>query len=258
MTGIGVRTIFRRRGAARGAGWRALVPAVAAAAGLLIAASAATADGTDLRSSRSVQLSQLVAQRQQEVHSLQERDQVLRQAVADAAAVAGAGDARVDEAYARAEVLGDPAGLLPVTGAAVTVQLDDAPKPPAGETLPGDPSPDMLVVHQQDVQAVVNALWAGGARAMTIMGKRVVATTAVRCVGNTLLLQGQVYSPPFTVTAVGNPARLTKALNDSPTVAIYRQYVDAYGLGYTVSEHAKVTLPGYQGSLRLHYAKAAG
>jgi len=34
---------------------------------------------------------------------------------------------------------------------------------------------------------VVNALWAGGAEAMTIMGVRVISTSAVRCVGNTLL-----------------------------------------------------------------------
>ena len=108
------------------------------------------------------------------------------------------------------------------------VTLDDAPHPDSGRTLPGDPNPDLLVVHQQDVQAVVNALWAGGARAMQIMDQRVIATSAVRCVGNTLLLHGVVYSPPYVITAVGDPTALRHALDASPDVQIYKQYVSAY------------------------------
>ena len=81
----------------------------------------------------------------------------------------------------------------------MTVALDDAPPQARSRPLPPgipSPTPDDLVVHQQDIQGVVNALWAGGAEAMTLMGQRVIATTAVRCVGNTLLLHGAVYSPP--------------------------------------------------------------
>ena len=70
---------------------------------------------------------------------------------------------------------------------------------------PGGSGPDDLVVHQQDVQAVVNALWRGGADGVQIMDQRLIATSAVRCVGNTLILQGRVYSPPYTITAVGDP-----------------------------------------------------
>src|SRR3569833_1449764 len=84
----------------------------------------------------------------------------------------------------------------------------------------GDPSPDDLVVHQQDVQAVGNALWAGGATGMQIMDQRLISTSAVRCVGNTLILQGVVYSPPFRITATGAPDRLRAALDASPEIQI--------------------------------------
>ena len=87
--------------------------------------------------------------------------------------------------------------------------LADAPRS-ADRVLPEDASPDDLVVHQQDVQAVVNALWPGGAEAMQIMDQRVITTSAVRCVGNTLILQGRVYSPPFQITAIGDPQRLPR------------------------------------------------
>ncbi|CAO5172861.1 exported hypothetical protein [Frankia sp. AiPs1] len=136
--------------------------------------------------------------------------------------------------------------LAAVRGPAVSVELDDAPPSSRGGGYPTGvrtPGPDDLVVHQQDVQAVVNALWSGGAEAMSIMDRRVTARTAVRCVGNTLLLQGQVFSPPFRITAIGDVAEMRTRLRDDPQVTIYRQYVDAYHLGYRVSEAPEATLP---------------
>ena len=74
-----------------------------------------------------------------------------------------------------------PGGLTAVHGPAVTVSLTDASSP-APRHPPGF-HPEDVVVHQQDVQAVVNALWRGGAEAMMIQDQRVIATSAVRCVG---------------------------------------------------------------------------
>jgi uncharacterized protein YlxW (UPF0749 family) len=142
-----------------------------------------------------------------------------------------------------------------VRGNGLTVVLDDAPRRPDG-SLPDDARPDDVIVHQQDVQSVVNALWAGGADAMTVMGQRMIATGAVRCVGNTLLLYGRTYSPPFRITALGDSARLRRALDDEPGVRLYRQAVAYFGLGYEVKDEREVTLPGYDGPLRLSYAQA--
>lgn len=88
------------------------------------------------------------------------------------------------------------------------------------------------------------------------MDQRVIATSAVRCVGNTLILQGVVYSPPYVVTAVGDPARLRGALAAEPGVQIYQQYVDAYGLRLDVRTHRSLTLPPFEGTLALRYARA--
>lgn len=95
---------------------------------------------------------------------------------------------------------------------------------------------DNYVVHQQDVEAVVNALWTGGAESMEIMDQRVLANSAVICSGTVLMLQGKKYSPPFTISAIGPVDRMINALNNSDAVTIYKQYVDAYGLGYDVQE----------------------
>ena len=103
----------------------------------------------------------------------------------------------------------------------------------ADRVLPEGTSPDDVVVHQQDVQGVVNALWAGGAEAMQIMDQRVVATSAVRCVGNTLILQGRVYSPPYDDHRRRRPrAAGRRRSTTSPGVGLYRYYVDTFGLVY--------------------------
>src|SRR5262249_55282869 len=113
-----------------------------------------------------------------------------------------------------------------------------------------------VVVHQQDVQSVVNALWAGGAEAMTIMGVRVISTSAVRCVGNTLLLHGRVYSPPFRIAAIGGADRMRAQLDSDPGVRAFQDAVAAFGLGYTVEPSNDISAPPFTGSVGLDYAQA--
>ena len=157
---------------------------------------------------------------------------------------------RVSSARAAANALRAPAGLTAVHGPGVRVRLTDAPRDADGN-YPTGVDPDNLVVHQQDVQSVVNALWAGGAEAMTIMGQRVLNTTAVRCIGNTLLLGGRTYSPPFVITAIGDGDAMTAAIRAEPGVALFLHYVSRYGLGFSVQGLDDVTLPGYQGVVRM-------
>jgi uncharacterized protein YlxW (UPF0749 family) len=229
----------------------ALVPLTALAAGLLFATSASTAQGTDLRADRRLQLTELIARERSGVARLERQAAELREQVQEQSVAAAAEDSRVAAAQAAAE-LEEAAGLVAVTGPAVTVELDDAPRRPGRPELSADP--DDLVVHQQDVQAVVNALWAGGAEAMTLMGQRIVSTSAVRCVGNTVILHGQVYSPPFVITAVGEPTEMRRSLDSDPGVAYFRTFVDRFGLGYTVRTEREVELPAYTGPLELPHA----
>ncbi|MEW1960177.1 DUF881 domain-containing protein [Kineococcus sp. NPDC059986] len=227
---------------------RAGVFVVLAAAGLLFATSALTAGGTDLRS-ESADLGSVVAQRSRENAQRAAQVATLRAEVdtlsRDAATSPGS-DPLEDPG------LGTASGALAVQGPGLTVTLDDAPD----TERPAGASPDDLVVHQQDVEGVVNALWNGGAEAMMVMDQRIVSTSAVRCVGNVLVLQGRTYSPPYRITALGDVPRLRAALDASAEISIYREYVAAYGLGYQVSTGQDLQLPAFDGTTRLTYARA--
>ncbi len=235
-------------------GWRWVLPVTLAVTGLVVVAGAHTAAGTDLRGDEQTRLVDLVVEQNARVDAITADVDALRRAV-DAAAAAQR-DGRVgDELAQRVVSLGQVVGVHPARGQGLRVALDDASVPESG--VPEGFAPDDYVVHQQDVQGVVNALWAGGAEAIQVMDQRIVATSAVRCVGNTLILQGRVYAPPFTITAIGPPDRLSRALDAAPSVQVYRQWADLVGLGFDVEELDAVSLPGYEGSLDLTFARAA-
>ncbi|AXG78931.1 DUF881 domain-containing protein [Streptomyces paludis] len=235
---------------------RLLTGAVFALAGLIFVTSFNTARGTNIRTDASLlKLSDLIHERDRKNAELGDSTAAVRRKI-DALVSRDHGSSEAEEARLRA--LETSAGTEPLTGQGLTVTLNDAP--PNAVANPGypDPQPNDLVIHQQDLQAVVNALWQGGAEGIRVMDQRLISTSAVRCVGNTLILQGRVYSPPYKITAVGDRGALRKALDDSPAIQNYQLYVKAYGLGWRVEERSKETLPGYTGTVELHYAQPVG
>ncbi|HET7477608.1 MAG TPA: DUF881 domain-containing protein [Dermatophilaceae bacterium] len=242
-----------RRRRQRLLGWRAVVPLVAALAGVLFGTSARLSGGADLRTKDTTDLADAARNLNRTVERRAATVAALQAEVGELTAKAAPGNRELRDLTARSEQLSTAVGIRPVAGPAVTVALDDAHRTAA--SLPDGFTADDIVVHQQDVQSVVNALWRGGAEAMQLMDQRVISSSAVRCVGNTLLLQGRVYSPPYTITAVGDVPRMLSELETDPQVSIYRQYVDVLGLGYTVTTAERSSLPAYEGSLGFRYAQ---
>jgi uncharacterized protein YlxW (UPF0749 family) len=235
--------------------WGALVPVVALLAGLLFATSGRAAYGTDLRGGEVTELSGLIDQRESLIARQTDQLGDLQRQVERLTEQAASRNGDVAAAQTAAEAGSVSAAVVPLTGPGVVITLDDAPTRPDG-SLPVNARPDDLVIHQSDVQAVVNAVWAAAADGVAIMDERLIATSAVRCVGNTLLLQGRTYSPPFIVAAIADPAVVRAQLAVSPQVAVFQQAVEAYGLTFTVRERPTVELPAYDGPLDLEFATA--
>jgi uncharacterized protein YlxW (UPF0749 family) len=241
------REAQRARNRERSRAGRLATAAVCLVAGLLVTVSAWNARGTDLRPGRNTDLVSLVQSQSRRNTELAERLSAVRQDVDQLTRDGGQGSDLQPQLDRQASA----AGLRAVVGPAVTVTLDDAPETVAADGVDAD----LLVVHQQDIQAVVNALWSGGAEAMTIQGQRVISTTGVKCVGNTVVLHGIPYAPPYVISALGDQTRLLAALAQSSYVRIYRQYVDAYGLQYQERVSARAQFPAHLGSLDLEYAQ---
>lgn len=249
--------------------WRAAPLVVCVIAGVLFGTAHASSQGKDI-DNRSVALSAVVKDAETRVAAAAAQAQALQDQV-DAAA-AGDLSPQVEAVRQQASALDAAAGLTALSGPGLRVALSDAPRDADGN-YPAGVDPDDLVVHQQDVQSVVNALWAGGAEAMMIMDQRVLTTSAVRCIGNTLLLQGRTYSPPFVITAIGDPDRMREMMAAEPGVRLFQKYVDKFDLGFEIDERRGSstaagsagasadgsdvwTVPAYDDPIRLATARA--
>jgi uncharacterized protein YlxW (UPF0749 family) len=196
----------------------------------------------------SYRLSDLIADQQRTSRQLQAEVEDLRRRVeSERQAAAPSGDTRSQSAL---DSVGAAVGLAEVRGAGLKVTLDDAATP---DTAPGSDVND-FVIHSQDLQSVVNALWRAGATAVAIDGQRLVATSAVLCVGNTLLLNGTVQSPPYVALAVGAGKEPFEA---DALVRRLHQDADTFGLRFSVDRADKLDLPGFAGPTTPRYASPA-
>lgn len=201
----------------------------------------------EARLPRQYRLAALIERQQRTAGQLRSEVEQLRDEVAAASLGPDANAADARSQSLRASQLA--AGLIALRGPGMRVELADS-------SLKDSPSGDIndLVIHSSDVQAAVNALWRSGAEAVAINGERLVSTTAVLCVGNTLLLNGTVHSPPYVISALG--ADRNKFEADDLMVRL-REDANAYGLKLSVRSIGSLLIPAYDGSTEPKYARAS-
>ena len=214
--------------------------AVSLAAGLLgfLAVQAASQPReAPTRGIRRLEIVDLIRQQDQRVRALRTEVRSLRRDLAEASRM-GPATAEVRATAAEVDELAAMAGGGGLSGPGVVVTLDDSDlsRSPSGD-------PNDLVIHEQDIQTVVNALWRAGAEAVAVAGHRLTSASAVRCAGNTLLLHGTVQSPPYEIVAIGDPVALRDSLAGGPGIDRVLAAAGAFGLRYVVEE-GTVRIPG--------------
>ncbi|MFC6041654.1 DUF881 domain-containing protein [Nocardioides hankookensis] len=241
----------QRPASPRGRLWRLGTPLVVIACGGLFVVSANNSQGTDLRPGRYTDLASLVQDEADGYDDLRGRVAALDAQVNMLSTAVS--DRDVNRYQRKIEQLRDPAGLVERRGPGVTIVLTDAPEDVINSTT-GDVNP--LLVHQQDIQAVVNALWKGGATAVTIQGQRIVSTTGIKCFGSSVQLQGVPFPPPYVIQAVGDQVALQAAVDADQYVAAYREDAEDpdISVGWDMQVDGDVKAPAYDGLTDLSYA----
>jgi len=141
------------------------------------------------------------------------------------------------------------AGTTPMSGRGVEVRLSDSRRGHKAER-----DRESLSVHDVDLQLVVNALWAAGGEAMAVNGQRLVATSPIRAAGETITVNFRPLVPPYTVEVIGVDK---KQFEHSAVARRFRQWVEDYGLGFSVKARSKIVVPAYAGTLQLSSARPA-
>jgi uncharacterized protein YlxW (UPF0749 family) len=180
---------------------------------------------------------------QRQAGTLQRRTEALRRS---ALARSDAGQ----DARRELDRAADAAAAASVRGSAAIVTVDDA------RTSGGAAAQQDGHIYDQDLQRLVNGLWAAGATAVAVNGQRMTATTAIRSAGDAILVDYRPLSPPYTVTALGGHG-LDTAFAGSPAGRAFRTLKATFGIRYDIRQEDDVRLPAAP-ALRLRYARTEG
>jgi uncharacterized protein YlxW (UPF0749 family) len=145
-------------------------------------------------------------------------------------------------------------GLAPLHGPGLTITMHDGKDP-------NDPADHSLgwIVHYQDLQDVVNLLWAHGAEAIAVNQQRVVPATSFFYAGiNLLINNANRLSSPYVITVLGDPPSLIAGLNDPNQLTELKSRSRSYNLGLGWQRVARLTVPTYDATFVLKYAQPVG
>lgn len=136
------------------------------------------------------------------------------------------------------QALSAMSGVTDLKGEGIVITLNDGTK-----TSDASVRSDTLV-HDSDLLTVVNELKAAGAEAISINGQRIIATSAIRCVGPVIQVNYQKVAAPFEIKAIGNAQYLESAMTIKNGVV---DLLKEYGVSVTVSRQNNVEIPKYEG-----------
>jgi uncharacterized protein YlxW (UPF0749 family) len=142
------------------------------------------------------------------------------------------------------------AGLIPLTGTGIVLQLEDSLDPVAPDSNDAD-----YLVGARDLRVIIEELWDAGAQAVAVNGERITPTTAIIDIGPSILVNSAYLIPPYQVTALG-PEDLYTRLSASPGfVDFVRARAQGYGIRVSFAEPETVDIPAFAGTVTLRYAR---
>ncbi|WP_114854750.1 DUF881 domain-containing protein [Brachybacterium sp. YJGR34] len=191
-------------------------------------------------------LEQEVLQTREEADELEARQEDLEGQVAEAqGAVLEGSDTEASERLGDFEAAGAAVAL---TGPGTVLVLDDSAPLPAS---PGVEEGTVNRVTDGDLQIAVNGLWAAGAEAIAVNGQRLSSTSAIRTAGSAVLVDFRPLSPPYRITALGDPEQLHAAVDDGETGAYLEEISTRFGVRTSWEDGEELTVPARSpGSLR--------
>ena len=125
-------------------------------------------------------------------------------------------------------------GAVAATGPGLRIVTDNASD---GATGAGG---DILDV---DLQVLVNGLWEAGAEAVAINGNRLGSLSAIRTAGRAITVNYNSLTPPYVVTAIGDPDTLEATFAETPGGQAWFDLESNYGIQFEMDTVDEIALP---------------
>lgn len=142
------------------------------------------------------------------------------------------------------------AGLIPLRGTGIVLQLEDSLQPVAGDTTETD-----YLVGSRDLRTVIDELWLAGAEAIAVNGERITPTSSLVDIGTSILVNSAYLAPPYQITALGPDDLYDRLAGEPGFTDFVRARVEAYGIRLSFAEPGSVDLPAFAGTVSLRYSR---
>jgi len=129
------------------------------------------------------------------------------------------------------------AGLTRLSGPGIVITLDDSKE---SSTLVDS------IVHAADLRDVVNLLWGSGAEAIAINDERIISSTAIDCIVNTILINNTRISNPFIVKAIGDGSEMYNRVSNKNILSDLHNR-KSNGLVFKVEKNNQIILSAFTG-----------
>jgi uncharacterized protein YlxW (UPF0749 family) len=124
------------------------------------------------------------------------------------------------------------AGYAAVRGEGVKITLDNAP----GGDQDG-------VVRDEDLATLVDGLWAAGAEAISINGRRLTVTSGIRTAGSAILVHDSALRPPYVVLAIGDSNTLQSRFVETSSGSAFLGLRSRFGFVFRMQNEKQLRLP---------------
>jgi uncharacterized protein YlxW (UPF0749 family) len=142
------------------------------------------------------------------------------------------------------------AGLIPLSGTGIVLQLEDSTEPPAPDANASD-----YLVGAHDLRTIVEELWAAGAEAIAVNGERLTPTTAIIDVGPSILANAAYLAGPYQITAIGPDDLYAHLSASAGFIDFIKTRASGFGIKVSVAQPETVDMPAFAGTVTLRYAR---
>lgn len=138
----------------------------------------------------------------------------------------------VDDARTMLQDVQRSSGLAELSGAGIVVYVYDA----------ADGATKEQRVSDRDVRDIVNELYSASAVGLAVGGERLIATSSIKTVGTTLLVNGTpTNTNPIEIRAIGDSDILTSSLE------LIKNSLEPWGIRFEIHKMDSLTLPVFRG-----------
>ena len=143
------------------------------------------------------------------------------------------------------------AGLIPLRGTGIVLQLEDSLQPVAADATEAD-----YLVGSRDLRAVIDELWLAGAEAIAVNGERITPTSSLVDIGTSILVNSAYLAPPYQITAIGPPDLYDRLVGRARVHRLRpRRVPRRTGSGCRSPSRAEVDVPAFAGTVSLRYSR---